>query len=297
MTTRDEDAVKDVFVASTHDYILIFTQSGRMYWLKVHMIPEVGSAGKGRPVVNLIQIRPDDAVASVINVREFADDKFVVLAARSGYIKKTALSAFSRPRADGIIAVNIEEGDALLDARLSGGDDEIFMATAKGQSIRYHEEKVRPMGRTARGVIGIRVAEGDKLVAMEVLSGRPELLSVTENGYGKRTPITEYRLQGRGGQGIINIRTSERNGKVVAVIPVEESEQILMITAKGKIIRFGVEGVSKMGRATQGVRLLHVDEGDVVASAIRTKEEDEVEGEAGTAGEAAGDAETNEDKE
>jgi DNA gyrase subunit A len=273
MTTRDEDAVHHLFVASTHDYILVFTTGGRMHWLKVHEIPEVGSAGKGRPVVNLIQILPGHSVAAMVSVREFSADKFVVLAAKSGYIKKTSLGAFSRPRADGIIAVNIEEGDELLAADLSGGEDEIFMATAKGQSIRFNESDVRPMGRTARGVIGIRMAEGDELVEMEVLSGKPEILSVTENGYGKRTPVEEYRLQGRSGQGIINIRTTERNGRVVACMAVDESDEILMITAKGKLIRFQVEGVSKMGRATQGVRLLTVDEGDVVASAIRTEEE------------------------
>jgi DNA gyrase subunit A len=273
MTTREEDAVRHLFVASTHDYILVFTSGGHMHWLKVHTLPEVGSAGKGRPVVNLIQLKPGHTVAAMIAVREFSEGKFVVLAARSGYVKKTPLSAFSRPRADGIIAVNIEAHDELLAASLSDGDDEIFMATARGQSIRFHERDVRPMGRTARGVIGIRMAKTDALVAMEVLSGKPEILSVTENGFGKRTPVDEYRLQGRGGQGIINIRTSERNGNVTACMPVAGQDEILMITAKGKLIRFPVEGVSRMGRATQGVRLLQVDEGDVVASAIRTEEE------------------------
>ncbi len=273
MTTRDEDAVQHLFVASTHDYILVFTTGGRAHWLKVHELPEIGSAGKGRPVVNLIQIRPGEAVAAMVAAREFSADRYVVLAARSGYIKKTSLEAFSRPRADGIIAVTIEEGDALLAANLSSGSDEIFMATAKGQSIRFNESDVRPMGRTARGVIGIRMAEDDRLVEMEVLSGRPEILSVTENGYGKRTPVEEYRLQGRGGQGIINIRTSKRNGHVVASMAIGEQDEILLITAKGKLIRFPAAGVSRLGRATQGVRLIQVDDGDVVASAIRTAEE------------------------
>jgi DNA gyrase subunit A len=273
MTTREEDAVRHLFAASTHDYILVFTSGGRMHWLKVHEIPEIGSAGKGRSVVNLIQIKPDHSVAAMVAVREFAEDKFVVLAARSGYIKKTPLSAFSRPRADGIIAVNIEENDELFAAELSGGDDEIFMATAKGQAIRFHESDVRPMGRTARGVIGIRLAKEDTLVEMEVLSGKPDILSVTENGYGKCTAVDEYRLQGRGGQGIINIRTSKRNGNVVASMAVDAQDGILMITAKGKLIRFPVDGVSRMGRSTQGVKLLNVDEADVVASAIRTREE------------------------
>jgi DNA gyrase subunit A len=275
MTTRDEDAVRHLFVASTHDYILAFTSGGRVHWLKVHEIPEIGSAGRGRSVVNLIQIRQGETVAAMVAVREFPADRYVVLAAKSGYIKKTPLDAFSRPLSSGIIAVHIEEGDELLAANLSGGGDEIFMATAKGQSIRFNESDVRPMGRTARGVIGIRMGEGDRLVEMEVLAGRPEILSVTENGYGKRTPVEEYRLQGRGGSGIINIRATQRNGDVVASMAVGEQDEILMITAKGKLIRFPVAGVSRMGRATQGVRLLQVDEGDVVASAIRTQEEAE----------------------
>jgi len=274
MTTREEDAVRHLFVASTHDYILVFTASGRMHWLKVHTIPEIGSAGKGRSVVNLLQMRSGENVAAMIAVREFSEGRFVVLAARSGYIKKTPLSAFARPRADGIIAVNIEEGDELLAASLSGGADEIFMATARGQSIRFHESDVRPMGRTARGVIGIRMAAKDSLVEMDVLTGKSDILAVTENGYGKLTAVDEYRLQGRGGQGIINIRATQRNGNVVACMPVDDADEILMITAKGKLIRFPVDGVSRMGRNTQGVKLLTVDAGDVVASAIRTQEEE-----------------------
>jgi DNA gyrase subunit A len=273
MTTREEDAVRHLFVASTHDYILVFTTGGRVHWLKVHAIPEIGSAGKGKPVVNLIQLQTGHTVAAMLAVREFSEGSFVVLAARSGYIKKTPLTAFARPRADGIIAVGIEEGDELLAAELSSGEDEIFMATASGQSIRFHESDVRPMGRTARGVIGIRMAKSDSLVEMETLSGKSEIVSVTERGYGKRTPVEEYRLQGRGGSGIINIRASQRNGKVVACMAVDEDDQILLITANGKIIRFAVNGVSSMGRATQGVRLIHIDEGDKVASAIRTAEE------------------------
>jgi DNA gyrase subunit A len=274
MTTREEDAVRHLFVASSHDYILVFTSTGKMHWLKVHAIPEIGSAGKGKAVVNLIQIGPADTVAAMLAVREFEEGRFVVVASRRGYIKKTPLSAFSRPRADGIIAVSIDEGDDLLAAELSSGNDEIIMATEKGQSIRFNEAQVRPMGRTARGVIGIRMAKADGLVGMQVLSGEPDLLVVTENGYGKRTAIEDYRLQGRGGSGIINIRTTQRNGKVVACMAVGDDDEVLMITAGGKIIRSPVSGVSRIGRATQGVRLIHVDENDVVASAIRTQEQE-----------------------
>jgi DNA gyrase subunit A len=274
MTTREEDAVQHLFVASTHDYILVFTSAGRLHWLKVHRIPEVGSAGKGKAVVNLIQIAPEERVAAMLSVREFADGRHVVLATRRGYIKKTPLAAFSRPRAAGIIALTIDEGDDLLSAGLSSGEDQILMATAKGQAIRYHESDVRPMGRGARGVIGIRMAAGDALVAMEVLSGKPDILSVSKNGFGKRTPVEEYRLQHRGGSGIINMRTTERNGDIVACLAVDGNDQVLMITANGKIIRLAVEDVSRIGRATQGVKLIQISEDDHVVSAIRTAEDD-----------------------
>jgi DNA gyrase subunit A len=242
MVTRTEDAVQHLFVASTHDYILVFTTGGQVYWLKVHAIPEVGSAGKGKPVVNLIQIASNDSVATMLAVREFSEGHYVVLASRRGYIKKTPLSAFSRPRADGIIAVDIPQGDALLAAALSTGEDQVFMATARGQSIRFDETDVRPMGRNARGVIGIRMAPDDTLVEMEVLSGQPDILTVTQNGYGKRSAVEDYRLQGRGGSGIINIRTSPRNGPVVACMAVGPDDQFLIITCKGKLIRLSVAG-------------------------------------------------------
>jgi len=274
MRTREEDAVRDLFVASTHDYILVFTSAGKVHWLKVHKIPEVGSAGKGKPVVNLIQITPAEKARAMIAVREFDDEHFVVLATRHGIIKKTPLSAFSRPRTAGIIALSIEENDDLLSADLSSGDDEIFMATARGQSIRFGESDVRPMGRNARGVIGIRIPEGDACVGMQVLRGKPNILTVSANGYGKRTPVEEYRRQGRGGTGIINMRASTRNGDVVACMEVGEDDNLLMITAQGKIIRTSVDGISRIGRATQGVRVIQLDEDDVVVSAIRTAEDE-----------------------
>ncbi len=272
---RVEDAVEHLFVASTHDYILVFTSAGRVYWLKVHEIPEVGSAAKGKAVVNLIQMNPGERVCAMLSTREFTDDRFVVLATRRGYIKKTPLSAFSRPRASGIIGLSVEQDDDVLGAGLSNGDSEVFLATTGGKSIRFKESDVRPMGRTARGVRGIRLSKGDAVVSMEVLSGKPDILSVTANGYGKRTPVEEYRLQGRGGSGIINIRTSARNGKVVAATETTPDDQLLIITAAGKLIRMDVGGISRIGRATQGVRLIQCDEGDHVSSAMRTEERDE----------------------
>jgi len=275
MTTRDEDAVRHLFIASTHDYILVFTSSGKMYWLKVHEIPDVSSAGKGRPIVNLIQIGPDEKVCATLRVREFEEGKFVVMASRKGYVKKTSLSAFSNVRANGIIALTLDPGDDVLGVDLSDGASEIFMATSKGKAIRFKETDVRPMGRNARGVIGIRMAEDDRLVEMEVLSGKPDILSLTANGYGKRTAVSEYRLQGRGGSGIINIRTTGRNGLVVGATEIADDEQVLMITAQGKIIRMNASGISRIGRATQGVRLIQMEEGDVVVAAIRTAEREE----------------------
>ena len=277
MTTRDEDAVRHVFVASTHDYILAFTSRGRMHWLKVHELPHVATAGKGRPVVNLIPIEGDERVETMLSVREFTEGRFVILTTRRGIIKKTPLSAFSRPRAGGIIAVSIDDDDRLLSAGLSGGNDEIFMATAKGKSIRFNENDVRAMGRNARGVIGIRLlGDDDEVVEAEVLSGKPDILVVTENGYGKRTSIDEYRLQGRGGSGIINIRTNKRNGLVTACMAVGDDDEVLMITSNGKIIRLAASGVSRIGRSTQGVRMINTDADDVVASAIRTEAPAEV---------------------
>ena len=275
MTTREEDAVRHLFVASTHDYILVFTSTGKMYWLKVHEIPDVSSAGRGRPVVNMIQIGSDEKVCAMLNVREFSEGKYVVMASRRGYIKKTPLSAFQHVRANGIIALTLDPGDDVLGVDLSDGACEIFMATASGKSIRFKEADVRPMGRNARGVIGIRMAEGDRLVEMEALSGTLDILSVTANGYGKRTAVEEYRLQGRGGSGIINIRTTQRNGLVVGSTAIDAADQILIITSNGKIIRMDASDVSRIGRATQGVRLIQLEEGDQVVAAIRTAEREE----------------------
>ena len=275
MKTRDEDAVEHLFSASTHDYILVFTSAGKVHWLKVYQIPEVASAGKGKAVVNLVQLAPGSKVAAMVAVREFTEGHFVVLGTKNGIIKKTPLDAFSRPRADGIIALSIDEGDDLLSAGLSNGDNEIFMATSQGKSIRFKESDVRPMGRTARGVMGIRLSDGDSVVGMSVLAGAPDILAVTENGYGKRTALEEYRLQTRGGTGIINIRAGDRNGNVAASFAVGDEHQVLMITNLGKLIRMPTAGISQIGRATQGVKLITTSEGDRVASAIRIAEEDE----------------------
>jgi DNA gyrase subunit A len=275
MATRDEDFVEYLFVASTHDYILCFTSKGRLHWLKVHEIPEVGPAAKGRPIVNLLRLSQGEAFAALMSVREFPEGEYVVMTTRKGIIKKTPLSAFSNVRAVGIIALSIDEGDDLFAVRKSTGDQEIFLATRKGKAIRFPEKRIRPMGRTARGVRGIRLVGDDELIEMDVLEGRGEILSVTERGYGKRTKVEDYRLQGRGGSGIINIRVTQKNGPVVGVMETSSADQIMMVTQQGKIIRMNVEGISVIGRATQGVRLLDVEEGDSVVSVARLPERDE----------------------
>ncbi|HEX5043223.1 MAG TPA: DNA gyrase subunit A [Candidatus Polarisedimenticolaceae bacterium] len=275
MTTREEDAVRHLFVASTHDYILVFTSAGKVHWLKVHAIPDVSSAGRGKPVVNLIQTGQDEKFAAMVNVREFEEGRYVVLATRLGYIKKTPLTAFANPRAAGIIALALEPGDDVLGAGLSDGQGEIFMATADGKAIRFKETDVRPMGRSARGVRAVRMRPGDQLVEMEVLSGKPHVLSVTAKGYGKRTSLEEYRVQGRGGSGIINLRVTAKNGRVVACREAGDDEQVLLITAQGKLIRMDVGGISRLGRAAQGVRLIQTDERDEVVAAIITAEREE----------------------
>jgi DNA gyrase subunit A len=274
MVTKDEDLVKNLFIASTHDYILIFTQQGKLFWLKVHELPELGAAGKGKPIVNLIQIEKEDNIGAIINVRDFVEDKHVVLVSRKGSIKKTALSAYQNPRSSGIIALGLAEEDELLDAKLSDGKSNIVLSTKNGYSIRFKETDVRTMGRTARGVRGISMRDGDTLVGMQIVSDVGTLLTVTEQGYGKRTNIEEYRITGRGGMGVVNIKTSERNGKVVGVEIVENDDEIILISKNGKILRTRVSDISVIGRATQGVRVLDIDGNDNVVAIAKVIEKD-----------------------
>jgi DNA gyrase subunit A len=243
MRTRDEDFVSHLFVASTHAYIMIFSDRGRAYWLKVHEVPDVGPDGKGKAIANLVAMEPGERIAAMLAVKEFEDDKYVVMGSRKGVIKKTALSAFSNPRAGGIIAMGVEQDDAVITVQATDGTGEIFIGTRNGMAIRFPEADVRPMGRTAYGVRGITLRENDYVVAMEVVKAGGTLLTVTERGYGKRTEIDEYRIQSRGGVGVINISTSERNGEVVGVAYVEEDDEVLVITQQGMIIRMPTNGV------------------------------------------------------
>ncbi len=275
MTTKEEDFVERLFIASTHSYILVFTNKGKVHWLKVYEIPEVGSAGKGKAIVNLISVSQGERVAALLSVKDFPEGNYILMATKKGIVKKTDLSAFSNPRSGGIIALTIDEGDELLSVERTDGKGQVFIATYNGKAIRFNEQEIRPMGRTARGVRGINIVRDDYLVGMEILSNRGSILTVTEKGYGKRTNLEEYRLQKRGGSGIINIRTSSKNGNVVGVKEVSQEDQIMMITLHGKIIRMRVKGISVFRRSSQGVRLIELDEKDNVVSLVKLVEKEE----------------------
>jgi DNA gyrase subunit A len=274
MTVRDEDFVEHLFIASTHDYFLIFTNKGRVHWLKVHEIPQIGAAAKGKALVNFIGMVEGEKMAALIATKNFPDDRYVVLATTRGTVKKTALSAFSHPRAGGIIALSIDEGDSLLAAKITDGKADLFLASNQGKAIRFPEVEVRPMGRGAYGVRGMLLREGDFLVEMDAIREGGHILTVTEKGLGKRTPLEDYRVQGRGGMGIINIRTTERGGNVVGVSEVTEDDQIMVVTQFGMMIRMPVSGISTHGRDTQGVRLINLEEGDSVVAVAKVVEKD-----------------------
>ena len=254
---------------------MIFTDRGRAYWLKVHEIPDVGADGRGKSIANLVQMEEGEKIASMVAVREFDDQHHVVMGTRNGTIKKTELSAYSNPRAGGIIAMGIDEGDGVIAVQLSDGQSEVFIGTREGMAIRFPESDVRPMGRTAYGVRGITLRDGDEVVAMEVVKPGGTLLTVTELGYGKRTPLDEYRVQSRGGLGLKNLDITAKNGRVIEIAQVSEDKELLLITEQGKILRTPTGDIRTIGRATQGVRLMDLDEGDkVVSVALVEKDED-----------------------
>ena len=277
MRTREEDMVNHLFVASTHSFLMIFSDRGRAYWLKVHEIPDVGADGRGKSIANLVQMESGEKIASMIALRQFDDTHFIMMGTRKGTVKKTELSAFSNPRAGGIIAMGIEEGDAVMSVQLSDGQSEVFIGSRDGMAIRFPEDDVRSMGRTAYGVRGIQLREGDEVVAMEVVKPGGTLLTVTEQGYGKQTNLVEYRVQGRGGFGLKNIEITDKNGRVVSIAQVNEDQELLVITEQGKMLRTPVNQIRTIGRATQGVRLMDLEAPDkVVSIALVAKTEEEV---------------------
>jgi DNA gyrase subunit A len=323
MQTKEEDIVEHLFVASTHAYVLVFTDRGRLYWLKVYAIPEIGANARGKAIVNLLQVEQGENVRALLTTRDFSEGKYVVMSTRLGKIKKTELQAFSNVRASGIIAIDINEGDDLYAVRLSNGNNEIFVGTHAGMAIRFHETQVRPMGRGAAGVKAITLREGDEVVEMDVLpagneplpapppegdeaaaietapldepEAEPEtepvdaeeeaaiiddrgyILTITEKGYGKRTAIAAYRLQSRGGRGVTNIRITEKNGNVAGIAHVSGDEQILLITEQGMMIRTPTTHIRAMGRSTQGVRVINIDESDRVVAAVKVIEKEQAE--------------------
>lgn len=286
MTMKEEDFVEHLFVASAHTYILFFTNRGKCRWLKVWEIPESGRAARGKAIINLLELEPGEKVAAFLPIKEFDDQHYVIMGTRMGFVKKTILSAYSRPRRNGIVAITIREGDELIDAKITDGDNDIIVASLNGQAVRFHEGDVREMGRGAQGVKAINLAETDQAVAMVPVRRDSKLLVVTENGYGKRTEIEDYRLTKRGGKGVINIKASERNGRVVSVREVFDEDELMIITMKGVVIRLPICDVRTIGRNTQGVRLINVAPGDKVVDVSQvavSEESEESDGEEGMA--------------
>ena len=276
MRTRDEDFLTHLFIASTHAYILILSDRGRLYWLKVHAIPDVGPDGRGKSIANLVSMEPEEKIAALLAVREWpAEDgeRYIVTGTRRGVVKKTDLRSFRYPHQAGIIAVGVAENDAVIAAEITDGQGEIFLGTRRGKAIRFPERDVRPMGRTAHGVRGIRLRAGDEVVGMAVVRSGGAVLTVTEHGYGKRTELDEYRSQSRGGVGIISIHTTVRNGRVAGIEYMEEEDELMLITQKGKVLRMDTKDIRPIGRATQGVRLIEIDDHDRVVSLARLREE------------------------
>jgi DNA gyrase subunit A len=274
MVTREEDFVEDLFIASTHSYVLIFTMGGKAYWLKVHEIPQVGRVARGQAITNLVNMSSDESIAAILPVKEFTEGQFVFMATKKGVVKKTDLMAYSNPRSGGIIATSIDKGDELISVRLTSGSQQIFLTTRNGQALRCEESEIRPMGRTARGVRGISLKKDDEVVGMEALVADVPILTVTERGYGKRTALDEYRIQSRGGSGIFTIKIADRNGPVVGALQVTDGDHIIIVTDGGKVIRSRAKEIPTIGRSTQGVRLISLDKGEKVVTVAKVVEEE-----------------------
>jgi DNA gyrase subunit A len=269
MATKDEDWVEHLFIATTHQYLLVLTEKGQLYWLKAYRLPEATRTSKGRPIVNMLDIAQGDKVHAIVPVREFTEDHFLVMATNKGIVKRTPLTDFSRPRRAGIRAINLLEDEHLVDVKVSDGDLNIILATSNGMAIRFHESDMRPMGRTARGVKGVTLGKGQSVVGMVTVTGESTLLTLTEHGYGKRTPVDEYRIQRRGGRGLITIKCTERNGKLVGIKEMRDDQELMVLTKNGIMIRMAVNDISTLGRNTQGVRIISLKGDDEVAGMAR----------------------------
>lgn len=274
---KENDFVKNIFVASSHTLLMVFTSYGKVYWIKVYQLPEAGRNSRGKPIINLLNVEKDEKVAAILPIKEFVDGHYVMMGTKNGTVKKTNMMDFAVQRSNGKKAIRLNEGDELIEVKVTTGDDDIVMATRQGLSIRFNEQDVRSMGRTAAGVRGIRLAKGNEVVTMDVVEPETTLLTITSKGIGKRTPVEEYRLQSRGGKGIITIKTSEENGHVVRVLKVNETDEAMLITSGGQAIRIPVNGISIIGRNTKGVRLFRVGEGEFVVSVTKIMEPEEKE--------------------
>jgi DNA gyrase subunit A len=281
MTTKEEDFVEQLFVASTHSHILFFTDAGKVLWLKVHELPQGGRIARGKAIVNLLNISGEEKITAILPVRAFEEGKYVIMTTKKGVVKKTDLMSYSHPRTGGIIALTLDPGDELISACLTDGTKEILLSSREGKAIRFAEEEARAIGRAARGVKGISLSKDDFLVSMGIITPGTmgaAILSVTENGFGKRTPIDGYPLQSRGGQGVITIKTTPRNGTLVGVQQITEQDDVMLITDKGKIIRLRGEEISVIGRNTQGVKLIELEAGERVMAVARLAEREEEQG-------------------
>jgi DNA gyrase subunit A len=267
MGTRSEDVVEHLVIASTHAYMLVFTNKGRVYWLKIYEVPDAGTASKGKHVSGLINLQPDETVKTFLAVKEFTPGQYIVMVTRHGVIKKCELTEFNNPRSAGIIAVALDDGDELLGAKITNGKNYIFLGSHDGMAIRFREDEVRPMGRPARGVRAMDLRKGDYLVGVAAVEEEGLILTLSENGYGKRTTLGEYRLTGRGCKGVINMKVTHKIGKVIEVLPVNESTDLMVITRNGQIIRVDSDTIRETGRSAQGVRVVKMDDGDQVAAA------------------------------
>jgi DNA gyrase subunit A len=278
MDSKDGDFVEQLFVASAHTYILFFTNAGRCYWLKVYRIPEAARQSRGKPIVNLLSLRPEEKIAAFVTVREFDESHFILTVTERGVVNKQPLIAYANVRKDGINAVNLDEGDRMIECKLTSGDNDVILGTANGQAVRFHESAARELGRNTRGVRGITLRGDDRVVSMIIVDESQQVLTVTENGFGKRTPVIDYRKTNRGGSGIINIKKSDRNGAVVGLKGVTDDFDIMLITKNGIIIRSDVTKISVIGRNTQGVRLINLEEGDKVVDIAACEKESQLEG-------------------
>ena len=273
MQTRDEDFVEQLFLASTHDYLLFFTNIGKVHWLKVYQIPQAGRTARGKAAVNFLQLQPDEKISTVIPIRRFEVERYLIMATKRGIIKKTELTAYGHPRQAGIIAITLDEGDELIRVGVTSGDQEIFLGTRKGFSIRFSETEARSIGRTSHGVIGIRLEEDDEVIGMAILNPDASILTVTEGGYGKRTLESHYRLQSRGGKGLINLRVTPKTGQVVGIRQVFDEDDVMVMSDQGHLVRIRVADVSNIGRNTQGVRMITLASDQRLVGLVRIEEE------------------------